>query len=166
MTKGAIHCLEHNPQGFYLMIEGGAVDWANHANEQERMVEEQIDYMKAVEAVVAWVESHGGWDDTLVILTADHETGLLWGPLSAKVAFQPVEDRGPGKLPGMKHNSHGHSNSLVPLYARGPGSDRFAALVKGTDATAIAKWHFSGKYVDNTDIFAVMRAEVTREKSE
>ena len=61
----------------------------------------------------------------------------------------------------MKYNSHGHSNSLVPLYARGPGSQRFAALVKGTDPTAAAVWHFSGQYVDNTDIFAVMRAEVT-----
>ena len=97
------------------------------------MVEEQIDYVKAVEAVVAWVEAHGGWNDTLLILTADHETGLLWGPDSAKVAYQPLKDRGPGKLPGMKHNSHGHSNSLVPLYARGPGSERFATLGKGPD---------------------------------
>jgi alkaline phosphatase len=44
------------------------------------MVEEQIDYVKAVEAVVAWIESHDGWNDTLLILTADHESGLLWGP--------------------------------------------------------------------------------------
>ena len=162
MTKGAIHCLEHNPDGFYLMVEGGAVDWANHANEQERMVEEQIDYVKAVEAVVAWVDSHSNWNDTLVILTADHETGLLWGPDSAKVAFQPLKDRGAGKLPGMKHNSHGHSNSLVPLYARGPGSERFAALQKGQDRHAAAQWHCSGQYVDNTDVFAVMRAEVVK----
>ena len=162
MTKGAIHCLEDNPQGFYLMIEGGAVDWANHANEQERMVEEQIDFLKAVEAVVAWVDAHSNWNDTLVILTADHETGLLWGPDSAQVAFQPLKDRGAGKLPGMKHNSHGHSNSLVPLYARGPGSERFAALQKGPDPHAAAQWHCSGRYVDNTDVFTVMRAEVVK----
>jgi alkaline phosphatase len=166
MTKGAIHCLENNPQGFYLMIEGGAVDWANHANEPERMVEEQIDYIKAVEAVVAWVDAHSNWNDTLLILTADHETGLLWGPDSAKVAFQPLKDRGPGKLPGMKHNSHGHSNSLVPLYVRGPGSERFAALRKGQDPRAAAQWHYSGRYVDNTDVFAVMRAEVVKAKGE
>ena len=166
MTRGAIHCLENNPQGFYLMIEGGAVDWANHANEQERMVEEQIDYVKAVEAVVAWVEAHGGWNDTLLILTADHETGLLWGPDSAKVAYQPLKDRGPGKLPGMKHNSHGHSNSLVPLYARGPGSERFATLGKGPERHAAVQWHYSGHYVDNTDVFAVMRAEVAKPGSE
>jgi alkaline phosphatase len=166
MTKGAIHCLENNSQGFYLMIEGGAVDWANHANEQERMVEEQIDYVKAVEAVVAWVNAHSNWNDTLVILTADHETGLVWGPDSAKVAYQPLQDRGPGKLPAMKHNSHGHSNSLVPLYARGPGSERFTALGKKQDSHAAAQWHYSGRYVDNTDVFTVMRAEVLKPASE
>jgi alkaline phosphatase len=160
MAKAAVKCLDDNPKGFYLMIEGGAVDWANHANEPDRMVEEQIDYLKAVEAVVAWIESHGGWKDTLLILTADHETGLLWGPDASKKAFQPIKDRGEGKLPGMKHLSHGHSNSLVPLRARGPGSERFAALARGKDATAASRWKFSGQYIDNTDVFAVMRAEL------
>jgi alkaline phosphatase len=163
MAKAAINCLDNNPKGFYLMIEGGAVDWANHANEPERMIEEQIEFVKAVETVVAWIELHGGWDDTLLILTADHETGLLWGPDSHTVAFQPLEDRGHDKLPGMRYNSHGHSNSLVPLYARGPGSRRFASLVKGTDLTAAARWHCSGQYIDNTDVFRVMRAEVIGE---
>ena len=49
----------------------------------------------------------------------------------------------------------------MPLYARGPGSQRFAELVKGTDAKAAALWHVSGKYIDNTDVFTVMKAEVT-----
>ena len=163
MAKAAMNCLDDDPDGFYLMIEGGAVDWANHANEPDRMIEEQIDFLGAVETVVEWIESHGGWDETLLILTADHETGLIWGPDSSKEAFQPLEDHGPGKLPGMKFNSHGHSNSLVPLYTRGPGSRRFAALVKGKDPTAAAHWLNSSQYVDNTDIFTVMQAEVTAE---
>jgi alkaline phosphatase len=165
MTRGAIHCLERNPHGFYLMIEGGAVDWTNHANEPERMIEEQVDFVKAVEAVVAWVETHGGWDETLLILTADHECGMVWGPDSAKIAFQPLVDHGPGKLPGMKHNSHGHSNSLVPLYACGPGSRRFAELARDTDDRAAAVWHFPSPYVDNTDVFRVMREEVEGRKA-
>jgi alkaline phosphatase len=164
MSKAAIHCLDDNPNGFYLMIEGGAVDWANHANEPDHMIEEQIDFVNAVEAVVAWIESHGGWNDTLLILTADHETGLLWGPDSAKIPFQPIVDHGPGKLPGMRFNSHGHSNSLVSLYARGPGSQRFETLVKGKDATAAEKWHNAGPYVDNTDVFQVMQAEATEKR--
>jgi alkaline phosphatase len=160
MTKAAIHCLDGNPKGFYLVIEGGAIDWANHANDSGRMIEEQVDFLKAVEAVVDWVDKHSNWDDTLLILTADHECGLLWGPKSDKAAFDPIEDSGPGRLPGMKHNSHWHTNSLVPLYVRGPGSQRFAQLVKGADAKAAAVWHFSGKYLDNTDIFTVMMEEV------
>jgi alkaline phosphatase len=162
MTRAALHCLEQNPKGFYLMIEGGAVDWANHANQPGWMIEEQTDFVAAVEAVVDWVNKNSNWDDTLVILTADHECGLLWGPRSDRVAFDPIQDNGPGRLPGMKYHSDGHSNSLVPLYARGPGSERFAELIHGADPKAAAVWHFSGKYVDNTDVFAVMKAEVTR----
>ncbi|MEN6406981.1 MAG: alkaline phosphatase, partial [Thermoguttaceae bacterium] len=160
MARAAINCLDDNPKGFYLMIEGGAVDWANHANEPDRMIEEQIDFVQAIEAVVAWVESHGGWDNTLLILTADHESGLLWGPHSDKIAFAPLQDRGAGKLPGLRYNSHGHANSLVPVYARGPGSQRFAELVRGNDEKAAAQWGISGQYINNTDIFKVMRAEV------
>ncbi len=160
MTRAALNCLDDNPHGFFLMIEGGAVDWANHSNEPDRMIEEQVGFIKAVEAVVAWVDAHSSWDDTLLILTADHECGLLWGENSSKVAFQPIADRGPGKLPGMKYNSHGHSNSLVPLYARGAGSQRLLALLKGVDRAAATNWHCPGDCIDNTDIFAIMRAEV------
>jgi alkaline phosphatase len=165
MAKAAIHCLESNPNGFYLMIEGGAVDWANHSNLPNRMIEEQAGYYEAVEAVVGWIESHGGWDETLLILTADHETGLLWGQDSTKVAYQPVEDRGIGKMPGLAYHSKSHSNSLVPLYARGAGSERFAKLIKGKDAVAAEKWQFSGEYVDNTTVFEVMRAETVAKKA-
>ncbi len=164
MTRAALNCLDDDTEGFYLMIEGGAVDWANHANDPARMVEEQIDFVRAVEAVVAWVESHGGWSETLVILTADHECGLLWGPKSDEVAFQPIEDRGSGKLPGMRYLSGGHTNGLVPLIARGPGSERLVGLVVGTDAKAAEVWRFSGRYVDNTAIFRVIAAELGAEE--
>jgi alkaline phosphatase len=160
MARTAINCLDDNPKGFYLMIEGGAVDWANHANQAERMIEEQIDFQEAVEAVVEWIEAHGGWDQTLLILTADHDCGLPWGPKSKQIAFDPLEDRGAGKMPGLVYHSHGHSNSLVPLFARGPGSERFNALIKGKDDRAATAWKISGQYIDNTDVFKVMRAEV------
>ncbi|MBN1394922.1 MAG: alkaline phosphatase [Pirellulales bacterium] len=160
MTKAALNCLDDNPQGFFLAIEGGAVDWACHANQPRRMIEEQADFIRSVEAVVQWIESHGGWDETLLILTADHDCGLIWGPDSKTVAFDPIQDRGPGKLPAMVYHSGGHSNSLVPLLSRGPGSDRFAELVKGLDRRAANVWAFSGRYVDNTDVFKVMKSEV------
>ncbi|MCC6124586.1 MAG: alkaline phosphatase [Pirellulales bacterium] len=163
MSKAAIRALEKNPNGFYLMIEGGAVDWANHANQPERTIEEQVDFVQAVDAVVAWIEQNGGWDDTLLILTADHECGNLWGPDSDKTPYQPLVDNGPGKMPGMKHNHAGHANSLVPLYARGADAERFKKLVKGKDEMAAAVWNISGEYVDNTAVFRVMKAAMERE---
>lgn len=160
MTKGALNCLDNNPDGFYLIIEGGAVDWANHANRPERMIEEFSDFLRAAEAVVRWVETNSSWDETLVILTADHETGLLWGPKSDTVPFDPLVDEGKGSIPGLKYNYKSHSNSLVPLYARGPGSERFDRLVRGTDATAAAKFGFSGRYMENTAVAAVIKASI------
>jgi len=160
MTQAALNCLDDNPQGFYLMVEGGAVDWANHANLPDRMIEEHIDFLKAVEAVVRWVETKSSWQETLVILTADHETGLIWGPQSDRVPFQPIVDCGPGNLPGLKYNSRSHTNSLVPLYARGPGSEQFTRLLRGVDPTAAEKFGMSGQYVDNTAIFMVLRQSI------
>lgn len=160
MTKAALNCLDNNPVGFYLMIEGGAVDWANHANRPERMIEEFSDFLRAAEAVVRWVETNSSWDETLVILTADHETGLLWGPKSDTVPFDPIVDEGKGNIPGLKYHYKSHSNSLVPLYARGPGSERFDRLVRGTDARAAAKFGFSGRYVENTAVAAVIKASI------
>jgi len=141
------------------MIEGGAVDWANHSRQPSRMIEEQIDFFQAAEAVIEWVNARSNWQETLLILTADHETGLLWGPTSDSSAFEPLADRGLGVVPGLKYNHNSHTNSLVPLYARGPGSQRFAALAAGTDETAAAKWSVSSRYVENTSIFAVANAE-------
>ena len=160
MVEAALNCLDDDPDGLFLMVEGGAVDWACHANQAHRAIEEQLDFLAAVDSVIKWIEKNSSWEETLLILTADHETGLLWGPQSDKVPFQPVEDRGQGKLPGMRFNSGNHTNSLVPLYARGPGSQRFLTEVVGTDKTAAEKWRFSGRYVDNTAIFRVMQAEV------
>jgi alkaline phosphatase len=163
MSKAAIRALEKNPKGFYLMIEGGAVDWANHGNEPERLIEEQVDFVRAVEAVVAWVEQNSNWDDTLLILSADHECGHLWGPDSDKIPFQPLVDNGPGKLPGMRHNHTSHANSLVPIYARGKDAERIRPLIRGKDERAAAVWNISGDYVDDTDIFAVMKAALESE---
>jgi alkaline phosphatase len=161
MALGAINVLDDNPQGFYLMIEGGAVDWANHANQLHRMIEEQSDFLAAVEAVVQWIEKNSSWDETLLILTADHECGLLWGPDSNKTPFAAIRDQGPGKMPAARYNATGHTNSLVPLYARGAGAELFRKLIRGKDSHAAEVWGISGEFVDNTDIFRVARAVLT-----
>ena len=66
MELAAINVLDNDPDGFYLLIEGAAVDWACHSNETGRMIEEMIDYNKAVEAVVQWVGQQVV-DETLLV---------------------------------------------------------------------------------------------------
>ena len=56
MTLAALNVLDNDPDGLYLMVEGGAVDWAAHANQSGRMIEEALEFERAVEAVVDWVQ--------------------------------------------------------------------------------------------------------------
>ncbi|NQZ12391.1 MAG: alkaline phosphatase [Gammaproteobacteria bacterium] len=72
MTMKALDILSRDPDGFFLMIEGGQIDWAGHINDAGWMLHELIKFDEAVEAVYQWVKDR---DDTLVIVTADHETG-------------------------------------------------------------------------------------------
>jgi|LSQX01.1.fsa_nt_gb alkaline phosphatase len=147
MTKGALNVLSQNPRGFTLMIEGGAVDWANHSNLKGRLIEEMIDFNHSVEAVVEWVEANSSWDETLLIVTADHETGHLRAP-GKEAAYRGPIGKGAGVLPEMEYNSGSHTNNLVPLYLWGRGSELFELCVRGTDPVF-------GKYVDNTDVARV-----------
>lgn len=149
MSLGAINVLSSNPKGFFLMVEGGAVDWASHGNQRDRVIEEQQDFDAAVEAVSRWVEANSSWKETLVVVTGDHETGYLWGPGSGVVDGKPVwneiRDTGPGNLPGMQYNSTGHTNSLIPLFARGAGASQLMALATKKDLRR-------GRYLDNADL--------------
>lgn len=72
MTTKAVELLDQNPQGFFLMVEGGQIDWAGHNNDTGTMLHELLQFDDAVRAVLAWAE---GRDDTLILVTADHETG-------------------------------------------------------------------------------------------
>ncbi len=153
MTRAALNVLAGNPHGLFLMIEGGAVDWAAHGNQAGRMIEEAADFNDAIRAVCEWVEAHGGWDETLLVITADHETGYLQGTGGV------VSEKGPlyksvlagekGKMPEVTWSSKGHTNQLVPLYAKGRFSDRFVERARGMDP-------LRGPYLDNTDIGQVL----------
>uniref|UniRef100_UPI0028A13B77 alkaline phosphatase n=1 Tax=Microbacterium sp. TaxID=51671 RepID=UPI0028A13B77 len=68
-ASAALNVLEQDEDGFFLMVEGGAVDWAGHANQTTRVVEEQRDFNASVAAVTEWVEAESSWDETLVIVT-------------------------------------------------------------------------------------------------
>jgi alkaline phosphatase len=80
MSKAALLSLERQSRGFCVMIEGGAIDWAGHRNSMSQMIGEMIGFNDAVREVISWIEdpSNGSdWNNTLLIVTGDHETGLL-----------------------------------------------------------------------------------------
>jgi alkaline phosphatase len=153
MTRAALNVLDNDEDGFFLMVEGGAVDWASHDNQAGRMIEEQIDFNKSVEAVVAWVTKNSNWGETLVIVTGDHETGYLTGPKSVasaeELGWAPLVNNGKGNEPGMKWHSKGHTNSLIPFYAKGRGAQLFTKVADGEDPVR-------GAYIDNTAIAQVI----------
>jgi alkaline phosphatase len=167
MSKAALNVLNQDKEGFFVMIEGGAVDWMGHANNMPRYIEEQIDFNNAVDAVIDWVETHSSWDDTLLIVTSDHECGGIWGEGTwtngeggAIVAdrseaalesarfnpdedvfneFLAVQDKGAGNIPGFQFASRYHTNELVPLWALGATADSFNTYVQ-MDAKAANLW--------------------------
>jgi alkaline phosphatase len=124
MTKAALNILDDDPDGLFLMIEGGAIDWASHLNLSGRMIEEHIDYDLAVEAVVDWVQTNSSWGETLLIVTSDHECGYLLGP-GSDPSWEPVINSGAGNLPGMEWYRTNHTNSLVPFFAKGDAARLF-----------------------------------------
>ncbi len=167
MSLTALNVLNQNENGFFVMIEGGAIDWACHARSPERVVMEQTAFAKAVDAVCGWVEQNSSWDETVLIVTSDHETSQLWGEGTYRdknkdnkfetlndvfLGFQPVQNNGKGKIPGMQFGFTNHTNSLVPLWAKGPNVRKFEKYYRGADEKAGKFWNFSGNYIDNTDI--------------
>ena len=80
MTMIALERLSQQPNGFFLMIEGGQIDWAGHNNDVGTMLHELLRFDEAVQAVYDWVQQR---DDTLVVVTADHETGSFGFSYSA-----------------------------------------------------------------------------------
>ena len=72
MTSSAFSVLEKNDKGFYLMIESGDVDWANHNNNIDDSIGAVFSGEAAFKVVTDWVDKNSNWDETCLILTADH----------------------------------------------------------------------------------------------
>lgn len=93
-TLAALRVLARNPNGFFLMVEQGDVDWANHDNDFRRMIATMADLDAAVRAAVAFVDQPGDdidWTNTVLVVTADHATGGL--------RLNPSKPLGAGALP-------------------------------------------------------------------
>lgn len=164
MTRGALHYLSAKQKdGIFLMVEGGATDWAAHDHQQGPhkvgyLIEETHDFYQAVEAVKAWVAEHSSWEDTLLIVTTDHGNALPLDIDSDVSAFSPVKNFGKGnpaiKDVNVRFWSNQHTNELARLWAKGWGADELNSFISGQDeGFASHVGHGNGDYIDNTDLF-------------
>lgn len=151
MTMAAINHLDDNPRGFYLHIEGGACDWAMHGNSLGRMIEEHGDFNNAVQAVIDYLDADtngNNWQNTLLIVTADHDHNL-YGPDSDLIAFQDVTRECEHELPGHMWHDNNHGNQLVPAWVRGVNAQALSKMIDGYDPV-------QGCYIDQVDLGRVM----------
>lgn len=91
MTVKALEILSKDKDGFFLMVEGGQIDWAAHSNDAGTMLHEMIKFDQTVNSVYEWAK---GRDDTLIIVTADHETGSFGFSYSSSELPKPQKRSG------------------------------------------------------------------------
>lgn len=119
-TEIALRKMNATGNGFILVVEGSQIDWGGHANNIEYVTSEVIDFDKAVGIAFDFADANPG---TLVVVTADHETGGLTipsGNLTGKT-IEPVFTTG------------NHTGLMVPVFAYGSGAEEFSAIMDNTD---------------------------------
>ncbi|MFW7381418.1 MAG: alkaline phosphatase [Oligoflexus sp.] len=114
MSKKSIEVLAKNPEGFFLMIEAGQIDWAGHANDAGTMLHEILRFDEVIGMVMEWAEKR---DDTLVIVTADHETGSFGFSYSRNNLPGPFQLKESGKTFQPNYN-FGTFEVLDRIYAQ------------------------------------------------
>jgi len=118
-TELALEILDDSKKGFFLMVEGSEIDGGGHSNDIAYTVEEMLDFDHAVGAALEFAAKDG---KTLVVVTADHETGgltLVDGDLPT------------GKITG-RYSTSGHTGLMVPVFAFGPGAEVFGGIDENT----------------------------------
>jgi alkaline phosphatase len=119
-TLKAIELMNQNKKGFFAMFEGSCIDDYAHGNDLGKTIEEIFDFDQAIGSILQWAEKD---KNTLVVITADHETGglsLLGGDLQKGEVVNTFI-------------SHGHSGVMVPVYAYGPGAENFTGIYENTE---------------------------------
>lgn len=120
----ALSVLEKDsPDGFFLMVESAIIDGYGHNNDSEGMIEEMQEFNQTLKALVAYVQEH---PNTLLVVTADHETG------GTSVAYKSHEVGETVPLQ-LSFSTKGHTGTVVPVFAYGAGSEAFAGIMKNTD---------------------------------
>jgi len=118
-VKTALRTLDDAENGFFLMVEGSQIDFACHANDSTWLIDEMLDFNYAVQVALNYAEEHG---NTLVVVTADHETGGLTMP----------DPEGKYTNVSLDFSTGSHTCLPVMVYAYGPGAELFTGWMQNT----------------------------------
>ncbi len=110
---------KRSDKGFFLMIESAQIDWGGHANDSDYIISETIEFDYAIGAILEYAKENG---ETLVIVTADHETGGYAINTGSRM----------GRIDGAFTTDY-HTGALIPVFAYGPGAELFAGTYENTD---------------------------------
>jgi alkaline phosphatase len=114
---------------FFIMIEGSQIDWGGHANDAEYLISELIDFDDAIGKALDFAEKDG---NTLVIVTADHETGGFTLSSTLKITEDGKSYSDYSEITGT-FATNGHSATLIPVFAYGPGAEAFSGVYENTE---------------------------------
>ncbi|MCC5607697.1 alkaline phosphatase [Nostoc sp. CHAB 5834] len=189
LTKAALTVLGKDKDGFWLMVEGGDIDWAAHDNNMDNLIGTMNDFDKAVQQVISWVDNHGGWSKNLLLVTADHDHYLT---LNNDFASKLTPNPNPNQAKGLKYNAKditfvkhnptdaghfwgsdpnykylwgSHSRRVVPVYYQGA----YASTLTRSLGQGFQIKDSSGTYtvpgvrgvVDQSHIFQAMKTAIT-----
>ena len=116
---GPVFLEKRSPKGFFLMIEGSQIDWACHQRDGKNAVLETLDFDRAIGEALKFAAAD---KNTLLIVTADHETGGMCIHGDSKM----------NRL-SFGFTSNNHTAALVPVFAYGPGAELFSGIYENTD---------------------------------
>jgi alkaline phosphatase len=105
-------------KGFFLMIEGSQIDWAAHSNDATWMIKEMLDFDRTIGLILDFAKKRG---NTLVVVTADHETGGV-----------AINDRSKMDKVRLDFTTNHHTAAMVPVFAYGPGAKNFSGIYDNT----------------------------------
>jgi len=106
-------------KGFFVMIEGSQIDWGGHANNTEYIISEFLEFNEVIASALAYAEQDG---ETLVVVTADHETG----------GFAIQQESTMDSISGAFTSDY-HTGTMIPVFAYGPGAELFSGIYENTD---------------------------------
>lgn len=118
-TNNALTYLNKTKKPFFLMVEGSQIDWGGHGNDLDYVVTELLDFNEVLGAVLSFAEKN---ENTLVVVTADHETGGL--ALAGSEDYIEID---------YKFSTDGHTATLIPVFAFGKGSEKFLGIYENNE---------------------------------